>query len=93
MGSTRAHTSIAHDDLELVIDGASVWENYVIEIDLEYQSYDGEKEEDWSIDVGDWTSEYHQGWGIHILLKPELHTHMLIESRNFLCPMKRGGPC
>ena len=38
---------------------APVWENYVIEIDLEYQSYDGEKEEDWSIDVGDWTSEYH----------------------------------
>jgi hypothetical protein len=54
-----AHTSIAHDDLELVIDGASVWEKYVIEIDLEYQSYGGEKEEDWSIDVGDWTSEYH----------------------------------
>ena len=34
-----AHTSIAHDDLELIIDGASVWENYTIEIDLESVSY------------------------------------------------------
>ena len=57
------HTSIAHDDLELVIDGASVWENYTIEIDLNYQYHNGEKEEDWSIDVGGWTSEYHIKFG------------------------------
>ena len=55
-----AHTSIAHDDLELIIDGASVWENYTIEIDLEYYAYDGDrKTERWTHDVGQWTSEYH----------------------------------
>ena len=54
------HTSVAHDDLELVIDGASVWQNYTIEIDLNYRAYDGDKKnERWTHDVGQWTSEYH----------------------------------
>ena len=52
-----AHTSIAGDDLELVASGASVWENYTIEILLEY-SYRGETySERWTYNVGDWTME------------------------------------
>jgi hypothetical protein len=54
-----AHTSIAGDDLELVISGATVWANYEIVIELEYSYYDAsDLKESWSHEVGDWTSEY-----------------------------------
>ena len=54
-----AHTSIAGDDLELVIGGATVWAQYNITIELEYSYYDGEDlTESWTHNVGDWTSEY-----------------------------------
>jgi hypothetical protein len=54
-----AHTSIAGDDLELVISGATVWANYEILIELEYSYYDAsDLKESWSHEVGDWSSEY-----------------------------------
>jgi hypothetical protein len=54
-----AHTSIAGDDLELVIGGATVWAQYNITIELEYSYYGGEDlTESWTHNVGDWTSEY-----------------------------------
>ena len=36
--SLPAHSSVSGDELELLIDGASVWENYTIEIILYYVS-------------------------------------------------------
>ncbi len=53
-----AHTSIAGDDLELMVGGASVWGSYRLTIELEYTYYDGDVSEDWSHEVGDWASEY-----------------------------------
>ena len=53
-----SHTSIAGDDLELLVGGATVWANYNISIELEY-SYNGdEMSEEWVHYVGDWSSEY-----------------------------------
>ena len=52
-----AHTSIAGDDLELVAPGASVWENYTIEILLEYTYRSETYSERWTYNVGDWTME------------------------------------
>ncbi len=43
--------------MELLIDGASVWENYTIEILLYYDSYSGQRSERWTHDVGGWTME------------------------------------
>lgn len=52
-----AHTSVAGDQLELLINGASVWENYTIEILLDY-TYGGEAmHERWTHAVGEWTME------------------------------------
>ena len=52
-----AHSSVSGDDMELLIDGASVWENYTIEILLYYDSYSGQRSERWTHDVGEWTME------------------------------------
>ncbi len=52
-----AHTSIAGDQLELLINGASVWENYTIEIILEYTYGGDEYYERWTYNVGQWTME------------------------------------
>ena len=52
-----AHTSIAGDDLELIAPGASVWENYTIEIILEYTYGGTEYYERWTYNVGSWTME------------------------------------
>ena len=55
--SLSAHTSVAGDDLELLVNGTSVWENYTIEILLNYEYYGGERAERWTHDVGEWTME------------------------------------
>ena len=55
--SLPAHSSVSGDELELLIDGASVWENYTIEVILYYVSYDSERSERWTHDVGEWTME------------------------------------
>jgi len=52
-----AHTSIAGDQLELLINGASVWENYTIEIILDYTYGGDEYHERWTYNVGEWTME------------------------------------
>ena len=58
--SLLAHTSIAGDDLELVITGESIWELYIIEITLDYENYDGAvAKQSWIIEVGDYTFETH----------------------------------
>ena len=56
--SISAHSSIAGDDLEMLIAGYTVWDNYVIAIDLKYTDYRG----DLQImlvthEVGDWAWE------------------------------------
>ena len=58
--SLLAHTSIAGDNLELVITGESIWELYIIEITLDYDNYDGAvTKQSWIIEVGDYTFETH----------------------------------
>ena len=58
--SLLAHTSIAGDNLELVITGESIWELYIIEITLDYENYDGAvAKQSWIIEVGDYTFETH----------------------------------
>jgi hypothetical protein len=53
-----SHTSIAGDDLELIISGVTVWAEYDITIELEYSYYGGsDLNEEWVHRVGDWTSE------------------------------------
>ena len=52
-----AHTSTAGDNLELIAPGASVWENYTIEIILEYTYGGTEYNERWTYNVGGWTME------------------------------------
>ena len=52
-----AHTSIAGDDLELIAPGASVWENYTIEIILDYTYRGTEYNERLTYNVGSWTME------------------------------------
>ena len=52
-----AHTSIAGDNLELIAPGASVWENYTIEIILDYTYSGTQYNERWTYNVGSWTME------------------------------------
>tara|TARA_B110000881_G_C18588453_1_gene526332 strand:- start:1804 stop:2358 length:555 start_codon:yes stop_codon:yes gene_type:complete len=52
-----AHSFYAGDNLELMVNGASVWEDYQIEISLEYNYYNGRGDERWTHQVGDWTME------------------------------------
>ena len=61
MNSLPAHSSISNtpgDDLELVILGESVWENYTIEVSLDYRYYGGESADLWTAEVGYWTQEF-----------------------------------
>ena len=52
------HVSVAGDDLELAISGASVWENYSLAIHLSYTNHRGESvEKTWLHIVGEWTTE------------------------------------
>jgi len=58
--SMAAHTSIAGDDLELIVTGESIWELYFIEITLDYDNYDGAVEkQSWIIEVGEYTFQTH----------------------------------
>ncbi|MDP7445856.1 MAG: hypothetical protein QGF28_01430 [Candidatus Thalassarchaeaceae archaeon] len=58
IGELPAHTSIAGDDLEMIVAGQSVWEQYTIEVILNYQYYGGgDASERWTHEVGDWTRE------------------------------------
>ena len=60
IGSILAHTSVAGDNLELVITGESIWELYNIEIILDYDNYDGAvSKQSRIIEVGEYTFESH----------------------------------
>ena len=53
-----SHSSVAGDDLEMLIQGYTVWDNYVIAIDLKYTDYSGEEKILIKThEVGDWTWE------------------------------------
>ncbi|MCH1592081.1 MAG: hypothetical protein L7R66_03710 [Candidatus Thalassarchaeaceae archaeon] len=56
-----AHSSISNtpsDDLELIVLGKSVWDDYFIEITLEYIDNDSQRDlYTWTHEVGDWTRE------------------------------------
>lgn len=52
-----AHKSIAGDELEMIVNGESVWDNYSIEIILTYDYYGGSIYEKKTMDVGEWTLE------------------------------------
>ena len=52
------HVSIAGDDLELTVAGASVWENYSLSITVEYTNHRGDVvEKVWLHTVGEWATE------------------------------------
>ena len=61
MAKLPAHSSISNtpaDDLELVVLGESVWEDYLIEITLEYVDNGGQRDlYTWTHQVGYWTRE------------------------------------
>ena len=61
MAKLPAHSSISNtpsDDLELVVLGESVWEDYLIEITLEYVDNGGQRDlYTWTHEVGYWTRE------------------------------------
>ena len=52
-----AHTSIAGDELELIVPGVSVWQNYTIEIILSYDNYQNGVYVKEPYSVGEWTME------------------------------------
>jgi hypothetical protein len=60
--SMMAHTSIAGDDLEIIITGASIWEPYFIEVELDYDSSccGPVSKHTWTIEVGEYTFESHR---------------------------------
>tara|TARA_Y100000766_G_C18887303_1_gene596557 strand:+ start:986 stop:1585 length:600 start_codon:yes stop_codon:yes gene_type:complete len=56
--SISAHSSIAGDDLEMLIAGYTVWDNYVIAIDLKYTDHRGDLQVMLvTHEVGDWAWE------------------------------------
>jgi len=62
MGVTIAeipsHSSISGDDLEMHIQGYTVWAEYTIEIEVKWKNWRGEKQHElWKHRVGDWVSE------------------------------------
>jgi hypothetical protein len=64
--SLPAHSSVSGDALELIIIGESVWENYTIDIELQYTDHN---KEDSKIElqylVGEWKMEqFSHGTGI-----------------------------
>ena len=56
--SIGAHSSIAGDDLEMLVVGYTVWDQYLITIELEWTDYTGEeKRQSWDHEVGEWATE------------------------------------
>jgi hypothetical protein len=53
-----AHTSIAGDELEMMVVGHTVWDEYLVVVDIEYRDYSGSLHEaSWSHTVGVWSQE------------------------------------
>ena len=54
----ESHSSLAGDKLEMLVIGYTVWDEYVIVIDLDYTDHNGNlHSETWSHSVGIWSSE------------------------------------
>ena len=64
--SLPAHSSVSGDALELIVIGASVWENYTIDIELEYTNNNQENSKiELQYIVGQWKMEqFSHGTGI-----------------------------
>ena len=53
-----SHSSIAGDDLEMLVSGYTVWDNYIVHTHIEWTDYNGdENRQDWYHPVGHWSSE------------------------------------
>ncbi|MAS62113.1 MAG: hypothetical protein CMA34_00310 [Euryarchaeota archaeon] len=54
-----AHISVASDDLELTVPGATVWDNYEIKISINYKDgNNNQRSTTWTHPVGDWVYEW-----------------------------------
>ena len=54
----EGHTSISGDELEMMVIGYTIWDDYIIVIDLTYTDYSGElRQESWPHAVGYWSQE------------------------------------
>ena len=64
--SLPAHSSVSGDSLELIVIGPSVWENYTIDIDLEYTKNNKDNSKiELEYEVGEWKMEqFSHGTGI-----------------------------
>jgi len=53
-----SHSSIAGDDLEMLVSGYTIWDNYIVHTHIEWTDYNGdENRQDWYHSVGHWSSE------------------------------------
>jgi len=54
----KAHTSISGDELEMMVVGHTVWDEYIVVVDVEYRDYSGSlREASWTHTVGVWSQE------------------------------------
>lgn len=53
-----SHSSLAGDDLEMIILGYTVWDEYILEVSVTWTSFDNKVHtQSWSHDIGEWASE------------------------------------
>lgn len=58
LDKVSAHSSIAGDELEMLVSGYTVWDNYVVHTHLEWTDFNGDdNRQDWYHSVGHWSSE------------------------------------
>jgi hypothetical protein len=54
----NAHTSISGDELEMMVIGYTVWDAYIVLVDVEYRDYSGQlRQGTWTHEVGVWSQE------------------------------------
>jgi len=53
-----SHSSVAVDDLEMIVLGYTVWDEYILEVSVTWTSFDNRVHtESWSHVIGEWASE------------------------------------
>ncbi|MCH1461659.1 MAG: hypothetical protein L7U25_04800 [Candidatus Poseidonia sp.] len=58
LARVEGHTSISGDELEMMVIGYTIWDDYIIVVDLTYTDYSGElRQESWPHNVGVWSQE------------------------------------
>ena len=58
LARVEGHTSISGDELEMMVIGYTIWDDYIIVIDLSYHDYSGQlRQESWPHHVGVWSQE------------------------------------